>query len=365
MTQKGYIVLLDLSGYTEFLTKSELDAVPGILQSLVGTLLEHVEPPLEVAELEGDAVFAYAPEGSFRRGQTLLEVIERLYCVFAAAREQMEHNAACDCSGCKRFPKLDLKVVAHYGSFVLSRMMPERPPKPVGPDVVLAHRLLKNRVVESTGFTSYAFITRACADSLGLDWLERHAKSHSETYDHVGEVQGYVHDMAPVWARDRENKLVSIEAGDAWIQIDTQIAAPAQVVWDALTAPEFKTLWRFADQVTVTDGRAGKGTEYRCYRGQTVSVDKVVDWQPFRRLTLDCEWPLGARLRMTTELAPGPAGTQLVTRLGMPSAATPVRDFFVRMYYRLRSGRIESQCRALLERLNAQVATPSMRQTPH
>jgi hypothetical protein len=35
------------------------------------------------------------------------------------------------------------------------------------------------------------------------------------------------------------------------------------------------------------------------------------------------------------------------------------------MYYRLQSGRIESQCRALLERLNAQVTTPSMRLTPH
>jgi uncharacterized protein YndB with AHSA1/START domain len=358
--QNGYLFLFDLSGYTAFLMGSKLEDASGILQSLLGTLLNHIEQPLEVVEIEGDAVFAYAPEASFRHGQTLLEVVERLYCTFAAAREQMERNAACDCSGCKQFPRLDLKVVIHHGPFTLSRLSPQQPPKPVGPAVVVAHRLLKNSVRESTGVVSYAFITQACVESLSLDWLEPHAITHAETYEHVGEVHGHVYDLAPCWEADRANRLVSVEAEDAWIEVTTDVAASTQSVWDVISAPRFKQLWRHADQIDVPEGRQGPGTEYRCYRGEAVSIDRVVDWQPFRRLTLDCEWPWRARLRMTTELSPTATGTRIVTRLSAPTAASRAHSAFVRAVYGLQSWQIERRCRAALDTIKAQFDSPAI-----
>lgn len=42
MTGKGNLVLFDLSGYTEFLARSEVGEAAGILESLVGTLLQHI-----------------------------------------------------------------------------------------------------------------------------------------------------------------------------------------------------------------------------------------------------------------------------------------------------------------------------------
>jgi uncharacterized protein YndB with AHSA1/START domain len=357
MTQSGYLFLFDLSGYTRFLLNSGLDDASGILESLLGTLLTHIEPPLQVAELEGDAIFAFALDSGLRQGQTLVEILERLYCAFAAAREQMERNASCDCSGCRQFPRLDLKVIVHYGSFKLSRVTPNGSAKPMGPAVIIAHRLLKNRIRESTGIDSYAFITRACAEFLSLEWLRKHAHVHSETYEDVGELQGYAYDLAPCWEAERAKRLVSVEPEEAWMEVTTDVPAPALLVWDVISAPRFKQIWRHADQVNVTEGRAGPGTEYRCYRGETVSIEKVVDWKPFRRLTLDCEWPWRAQLRMTTDLTPTATGTRVVARLSVPKGKGWAHSALVRSIYALRSSQIERRYRAALETVRAQFET--------
>lgn len=358
MAQRGILLLIDLSGYTAFLSRSELEEGAGILESLLGTLLDKIEPPLQVAEVEGDAVFAYAPEGSFQRGQTLLEALERLYFVFAAARERMQHQELCGCSGCQLLSGLDAKMVVHHGEFVLSRASPHRRPKPVGADVILAHRLLKNRITDATGVASYAFVTQACVDALGIDWLAERARRHTESYEHVGVVSGYVHDLVPSWVAERAARLVSVEDRESWIAVDREIEAPVQVVWDVVSSPEFKGLWHGASRVEAPDGRTGPGTEYRCYRGEAVMVDKVLDWRPFQRLTLDCAWPLGARIRMTLDLAPSRSGTRVVARLGQPRGATRAHSLLVRTAFRLRARGIERHCRANLDALGARATAP-------
>jgi hypothetical protein len=356
VAETGYLLLFDVSGYTRFMTGSDLAQAPGILQSLLGTLIENVRPPLKVAELEGDAVFAFAPASAFRRGQTLVEVIEDLYCVFCAAREQMERNAACDCSGCRQFPQLDLKVIAHRGEFDLRSIVKGHPPKPIGSEVILAHRLLKNRIIDETGVKAYAFFTRPCVEGLGLDWLAAAAKAHTETYEHLGAIDGWVHDLEPAWARERERRLVTVSPDDAWIEVDTILHAPPQVVWDHISTPEFKSVWRRADRVDANGPeRLGVGSVQRCYQGETVAVERIMDWRPFQRMTLECEWLPGVRVRIATELEATSEGTRLRTRLGRPSGAG-ARGFASRWYLQLRARQIAGECRENLERLRAWIA---------
>lgn len=56
------LVLADISGYTRFLTANakSLAHSQTILTELIQTLVHHAELPLEVAKLEGDAVFFVA-----------------------------------------------------------------------------------------------------------------------------------------------------------------------------------------------------------------------------------------------------------------------------------------------------------------
>src|SRR5262245_12857994 len=121
-TRKGHLLLTDLTGYTAFVTHSELDHAQDILRSLFNTLLAELRDPWRVCEVEGDAIFAYAQEESIGKGQTLLEVIERLYSAFASSREQMLRNTTCGCVACRSISGLDLKFVAHFGAFVLQRL---------------------------------------------------------------------------------------------------------------------------------------------------------------------------------------------------------------------------------------------------
>ena len=75
-TQKGFLVIADITGYTAFLSGSELEHAEDSLRSLISLIIEHTRLPLVISRLEGDAVISYANESSFYQGQTLVEMIE-------------------------------------------------------------------------------------------------------------------------------------------------------------------------------------------------------------------------------------------------------------------------------------------------
>ena len=100
MIHKGYILLTDISGYTMFLTQSELDHADDILHELFDTLLKHIQPPLVLSNLQGDAILAYLPEAAELKPQTVIETIERLYYDFRHHLELMKINTSCTCNAC-------------------------------------------------------------------------------------------------------------------------------------------------------------------------------------------------------------------------------------------------------------------------
>ena len=85
-TQSGFLLLADISGYTSFVTQTELEHAEEILTSLIEEIVGQTRAPLKVLELEGDAVFSYAPEGGFSGRQTLVDMIEQMYVAFARRR---------------------------------------------------------------------------------------------------------------------------------------------------------------------------------------------------------------------------------------------------------------------------------------
>ena len=56
------IVLADISGYTELMVASQTAAMHGqiVVSMLIESILKEVEIPLQLQEIEGDAVFLYA-----------------------------------------------------------------------------------------------------------------------------------------------------------------------------------------------------------------------------------------------------------------------------------------------------------------
>ncbi len=199
MTQQGFLIISDITGYSKYVNESELEHARDSLTALLNILIDHTQSPLVLSKLEGDAVFSYAPAGGFLQGQTLLDMIETTYASFRKALELMVINTSCMCNACRNLPNLDLKFFVHFGSYLTQKF--GNYTELVGNDVNLVHRLAKNHIKDETGFKAYAAFTQSVMDALGLEDFQNSLTPHRETFADIGEVQMYVLDMHTVWKR--------------------------------------------------------------------------------------------------------------------------------------------------------------------
>lgn len=197
----GPLLLADISGYTGFL-QSVTDAhrddafaggrVPdayGLVSSLLDGIIGRIAPPFTLSKLEGDAVFAFArDEDDIPRGAALLECLAACYTAFREQLGSAEQVWNCRCNACSRVDGLDLKFVLHAGSYVVQSIGGGR--ELIGPEVVMAHRLLKNHAAELVG-SAYALITEAAASRLAVPAEGAHELT--ETYEHYPPIAARVY----------------------------------------------------------------------------------------------------------------------------------------------------------------------------
>ena len=150
--ETGYLFITDITGYTEFLTQSELLHASEILESLFDTMLTDIEPPLKILNTRGDAILAYAPASSFRQAHTLLDTMDKIYFDFQRQLEIMDFNTTCECNACSNMTSLDLKIFLHYGDYLVQELGGATELQ--GSDVILVNRLMKNSVKEKTGLNA-------------------------------------------------------------------------------------------------------------------------------------------------------------------------------------------------------------------
>jgi hypothetical protein len=81
-TNSGYLVIGDISGYTSYVSKTEFEHSQEVLAKLLSLIVDHFRPVLTILRLEGDAVFANAPQGQIPLGETLVELLESTYTAF-------------------------------------------------------------------------------------------------------------------------------------------------------------------------------------------------------------------------------------------------------------------------------------------
>src|SRR5204863_3103854 len=185
-TQHGYLVIADLSGYTSYVAKSELEHSQEILSDLLEVIIANLTTLLTLAKLEGDAVFGYVAEGRVPRSETVLELVESTYVAFKDKILNMNRRTSCTCNACRNIPLLELKFIVHHGDYIRQQIM--NLTELVGSDVNLAHRLLKNSVAEATGWRAYALFTEAALDHMGIPLDAEGSQASIEHYEHLGDV---------------------------------------------------------------------------------------------------------------------------------------------------------------------------------
>jgi hypothetical protein len=221
--------------------------------------------------------------------------------------------------------KLDLKMVIHYGEFVIQKLGDRE--ELLGADVIVPHRMLKNRVTDQTGIESYALFSEAAAQASNLPQLAYPLVAHSETYEHLGEVRMQVLDLRKVWERDQEKHRFVVSPEEAWLTFEWDAPQPPSTVWEYLTTPRLEQGWAGYDFVERTDalgGRLQTEATYHCAHGELHFFNKILDWKPFEYVSLEQNISLGIKLVQTRRLFESPTGTKIIFHVRKPD--DPVRD---------------------------------------
>lgn len=357
MPQKGFLSIADITGYTEFLSGSELEHAQDSLRSLLNLLIEGTKPPLIISRLEGDAVISYAPEGSFLQGQTLLESVEKTYVEFRLARQRMRLNTTCTCAACKNIPNLDLKFFIHHGEYMLQQLGPYT--ELIGNDVNLVHRLVKNSIAENQGFRAYAAYTSAAIDALDLGDQSDGFIPHRESDQYEDEVILYVQNLQPVWDRERDHQRTAVKSEEALFIIEEDFPVGPALLWDYLTKPEYRAILNNADGMELEQterGRTGTGSVYICAHGEQSIQHAVVDWRPFEYYTYESAGALPDTCNLVSiYLNPIEGGTRIVgacsRTIGSKSASVENDAFILE---NVPEGAREG-CRALFNRIQGDI----------
>src|SRR4051812_14495019 len=305
------MIIADISGYTTYLTGTEIDHAQNVLEDLLETVYAKLAPPFTMVKAEGDALFLFAAGGE-GSGSMLLDTIGACYFAFRRRLRDVTTATTCECNACVLIPRLDLKFIAHAGQAVRHSQFGSV--DLVGPDVIVLHRLLKNHVVEEHGWHAYALLTDAAVKQVGLDCLRLGMLAHHEVYEDAGDVVGWVEDLEARWKAEEDRAMVRVKSGSEVWRFETEITAPQVAVWEWVTAPRKRVQWQVdivrVDQETV-DGRPGVGTTNHCVHGKDAVLEEILDWRPFDTCTLRTQTPVGPLLTTFDFVASGPSATHL------------------------------------------------------
>jgi uncharacterized protein YndB with AHSA1/START domain len=312
-TEPACLALADISGYTSYLAGSELDHAQDVLEDLTEAVVRALTPPMKLSKIEGDAVFVYMP-GSRIDASMLLDTFDAAYFAFRRRQEAIDRATQCDCNACVLIPRLDLKFVAHHGQF--GRQHIGGGEELSGSDVILVHRLLKNRAVEVIGHAGYALYTDAVVAAMGVDPAALHMRRHAEEVEDMGTVEGWIQDLHERWAEERERRRVRVSREEAADVTTYELPAPRALAWSYMTEPGRRAAWdpgiKRVDEAT-TGGRRGMGTRNHCVHGKDVVLEEILDWRPYDYYTTEVKPPVPMLkpIRMMFELEDTPDGTRV------------------------------------------------------
>jgi hypothetical protein len=311
--ETGFLVIADLTGYTFYVSQSELEHAPAIAGDLLETIVGRLDPPFRLAKFEGDAAFLFVEDGR-ADSSLLLDAIEACYLAFRRRLRSIDQATSCDCNSCRLAPRLDLKLFIHHGTYVRSRIATRD--ELAGTDVILVHRLLKGTAAFEASDRGFALFTAQAVAALGLEPSALGLVRAEESIEHLGRVSTFTLDLERRWEAERGTRRLDIDGAHAIVDLETTVDAEPSVVWAHLTSPALRTMWEgplIIDE-TSPGGRRGVGTIAQCVTGRLATLEEVVDWQPYEHAGWRLAVPSLGPVVATLDLDPVDGGTRLRRR---------------------------------------------------
>ncbi len=187
------LIIADISGYTRYMTANakSLGHSQTIITELVKAIIQQIELPLEVAKLEGDAIFLFCrKEDGVKSWAEAKEIIGgklvTFFRMFSEKINELSVSTTCTCNACTHIERLRLKVVVHSGEALFHRIL--NFVELAGVDVIIVHRLLKN----SVNADQYLLLTEAARHDVVFP-EPVHFVNQQETYEDIGTIKTLVY----------------------------------------------------------------------------------------------------------------------------------------------------------------------------
>ncbi len=274
--QEGLLVLADISGYTAFVTQTEMDHSWEILHELLDVMVRSARGKLDVSQVEGDAILFI----SGLADEEVVKAVEATFIGFHRRRRDMVSVTTCPCKACQNIGILKLKFVVHHGQFSRQRLGGVE--QLHGSDVIVPHRLVKNKVP----IKEYLLATEAVLSRLSEE-RQKKFTPYEETYD-LGVVKAGYEPLGYLWERELADERKEVKAEEAIIDSMVIAEAPIEVVGERILRPEVIKRYMIADKVEGFAGARGGelGSEFHCHHGYGVNFLRVVSSEKGRELTL-------------------------------------------------------------------------------
>lgn len=190
--ERAFLLLADIGGYTKFMRLHRMNLAHSqeITRRLLESMLDAV-PSLTLVEVEGDALFLYAPhqEGEDSGASSAcLSLALEMYRAFHARQQWMVAHNLCVCDACRQIGRLRVKFVGHLGE-VATQTIGHRT-QLVGVDVIAAHRMLKNAVPQP----EYVLMSEPIYELSGPELRER-AVRLEQALEGLGTMPAYFVDL--------------------------------------------------------------------------------------------------------------------------------------------------------------------------
>ena len=195
MENFALLYIPDISGFTKFVTQTEIEHSNGIISDLIEVIIKSNISGLRVSEIEGDSVLFYLL-GRPPNVEEIINQSKRTFIDFHATLKMMERDFDCNCGACCTVSDLTLKFITHFGE--CKEVSIQNFTKLMGRDVILAHRLLKNSVPDR----EYILLSEKYLESqqsmltIQEDWIT--IKSNIEVLEDFGEVNTKYISLTPL-----------------------------------------------------------------------------------------------------------------------------------------------------------------------
>ena len=187
--ESTFFCVPDITGFTKFIATAEIGFSRMVIPALLRKLIDCNVLKLKIGEIEGDAIFFYKTGRLPAVGRVAAQCTA-LYTTFSDFIRSIKENDPENYEKYLADSQLGLKIIIHHGQISLHNIKGRI--KLLGQDVIIAHKLLKNKIPDY----NYILLTDKYLskikdrDNLAHWFHWEELRSGSESYEFLGDV-GY------------------------------------------------------------------------------------------------------------------------------------------------------------------------------